>query len=542
TYHQHRSELVARDYALRVDRRNPSFSEQERTADSIVRKIRAHEAKTVWSVERPETATPWSGASFLTSKEQVKSTKIFQILSKMPKGGLLHAHLGAVVDPVWLLNKAYQDPLFHVRIPAGTSPITGEEILSLLPLTQSSLHSVVPVFAALHQDEAPRGDGLYTSLTDMNYQPGSWIPLKQARDCFSSSLGGPLMFDKWVLESMSIVPNEAYQKYDTVDKVWIKFLSVFPALHGLIHYEPIYEEYLKEFIKSSIADGISYIEVRMNFWHKFIRRSNGKFDFTHSETLQLVDRVVKEFKDELKTQGREHDFLGFRIIYTTVRVITNEQLEWYLDDCFAMKKEFPHLVAGFDFVGAENAGQPIKDFLEPLLAFKRRQEEEGIEIPFVFHAGETEGDGTEADHNLYDAILLESKRIGHGFSLLKHPELIKLCRERDIALEVCPISNEILGLTSSMLMHPLPAFLNHGIPIVLSNDDPGVFGNLGLTYDFFQVLMSSEVSGLLTMAEIARDSFKYSFMEPREKVAAFKSYENKWNEFIAWVIQDCRDM
>ena len=43
------------------------------------------------------------------------------------------------------------------------------------------------------------------------------------------------------------------------------------------------------------------------------------------------------------------------------------------------------------------------------------QQEAGVEIPFIFHAGETLGDGTEADMNIYDAILLGTKRIGHGW-------------------------------------------------------------------------------------------------------------------------------
>lgn len=58
---------------------------------------------------------------------------------------------------------------------------------------------------------------------------------------------------------------------------------------------------------------------------------------------------------------------------------------------------------------------PLKDYVEPLLRFKQRQKELGIEIPFLFHAGETLGDGSPADDNLFDAILLGTKRIGHGF-------------------------------------------------------------------------------------------------------------------------------
>lgn len=73
------------------------------------------------------------------------------------------------------------------------------------------------------------------------------------------------------------------------------------------------------------------------------------------------------------------------------------------------------LKAGFDLVGDENVLQPLTYYLEPLLRFKEKQRELGIDIPFFFHAGETLGDGDHADENLFDAILLGTKRIGHGF-------------------------------------------------------------------------------------------------------------------------------
>ncbi len=97
-----------------------------------------------------------------------------------------------------------------------------------------------------------------------------------------------------------------------------------------------------------------------------------------------------------------------------MRIITPEEIEWYLEDCIAMKQEFPHLISGFDLVGHEDTLLPLIYYAEPLLRFVERQKELGIEIPFMFHAGETLGDGTVADMNLYDAILLGTKRIGHG--------------------------------------------------------------------------------------------------------------------------------
>ena len=115
-------------------------------------------------------------------------------------------------------------------------------------------------------------------------------------------------------------------------------------------------------------------------------------------------------------------------------------------------------VVGFDLVGGEDLCRPLKDYIVPLLSFVERQKDEGVDIPFLFHAGETLGDGTESDENMYDAILLGTKRIGHGsgsnmfpmmmayrfnayrFSIVKHPRLMEICREKGIALEVCPIS------------------------------------------------------------------------------------------------------
>lgn len=43
-----------------------------------------------------------------------------------------------------------------------------------------------------------------------------------------------------------------------------------------------------------------------------------------------------------------------------------------------------------------------------------------------------------------DAIMLGSKRIGHGYALSKHPLLLKMVKDMDIAVEVNPISNQVV--------------------------------------------------------------------------------------------------
>jgi len=46
-----------------------------------------------------------------------------------------------------------------------------------------------------------------------------------------------------------------------------------------------------------------------------------------------------------------------------------------------------------------------------------------------------------ANENLIDLILLNSKRIGHGVNLAKHSYLMDIIRERKIVIEANPLSN-----------------------------------------------------------------------------------------------------
>ncbi|KIJ35773.1 hypothetical protein M422DRAFT_180404 [Sphaerobolus stellatus SS14] len=528
-YWASRTNLIVEERSLRRDTAYlANLTETEKKAEGIIRDIKAVEAKTVWGfgVENVHEEIPvlFPGMEFLTAKELIDETRLFKILQKMPKGALLHAHLDGMVDPTILLRIALKHPAMHVRLPAPLSLTTSNE----------SESRPLPEFMALPVSQF----GITTDIASPEYVGGTWVPLRDARD--RCSLGAEA-FDEWVIGSLRINPTEAYKTHDSIYKIWQKFQSTFMVSRGLIGFKPVYEEYIYEFFRSSIEDGIMYVEARINFWYKYVSiylflltmiGADGEDNVDHFEWLEIFERVVDRVKRELKEEGREDEFYGARIIYTTLRFISKEELEWYLDDCIALKQKFPHLIAGFDLVGDENVFHPLTYYLEPLLQFKERTKELGLDIPFIFHAGETLGDGDHVDQNLFDAILLGTKRIGHGFSMAKHPLLMKMCRERGIPLEVCPISNEILRLTSSMPMHPLPIFFNNGVPIALSSDDPAVFGNLILSYDYYQVLVSSEVSGLITLAVTARDSIQFSTLKDSEKQELLQIWERRWKAFV----------
>ena len=71
---------------------------------------------------------------------------------------------------------------------------------------------------------------------------------------------------------------------------------------------------------------------------------------------------------------------------------------------------------------------------------------------------------------------LGADRLGHGVLAAEDPALVdRLARDR-VCLDVCPSSNLQLNVFSSIEDHPLPQFLDAGVPCSLGSDDPLLFG------------------------------------------------------------------
>lgn len=106
-------------------------------------------------------------------------------------------------------------------------------------------------------------------------------------------------------------------------------------------------------------------------------------------------------------------------------------------------------------------------------------------------------------------------------------------------MEVCPISNQVLGLVEDMRNHPATSLFASGSPVVVSNDDPGLWGAKGLTYDFYEAFMGimSANSDLRSLKQLAMNSLIYSGMSNREKRNALSQWLVKWDAFVARLAQ-----
>lgn len=89
----------------------------------------------------------------------------------------------------------------------------------------------------------------------------------------------------------------------------------------------------------------------------------------------------------------------------------------------------------------------------------------------VAHAGE--GAGAESVRGAVEA--LGAERIGHGIRCLEDPNVVALLRERQVPLEVCPMSNYRTGVVSPEAPHPVFAMLDAGLNVTAHSDDPPMF-------------------------------------------------------------------
>ncbi|KAH0337984.1 Metallo-dependent hydrolase, partial [Aureobasidium melanogenum] len=494
-YLQGRDALINQEKKQRSDHAfRETLSPMAREACAIVSAIRFEEQQTLWTKDYEDSLASdsrdiYPGMMFTLARPKIEQSKLWKIVKKMPKGALLHCHLEAMVNMDWLIEEAFNVKGMHIQ--AG-QPLDSEDAQSTVPF----------VFKWLKNRSAES-----SSIWDKSYAVGQWIPIDTAADAFPH--GGRKGFEKWLKERITITLDESVQHMHGPNDIWRKFQSCFGIISSLLHYEPTFRTFLRRMFEDLVEDGVQYVDIRSTFLDPFYKEGSEEPEPNNELMIDILDEEVENFK----ALGK--GFWGARLIYTTLRSFDSRKIIESMQECIDMKILYPELICGFDLVGQEDLGRSLADLTPELFWFKKACAQNKVDIPFYFHAGETLGDGDETDENLFDAILLGTRRIGHAFSLYKHPLLVDMVKEKKILIESCPISNEVLRLTGSIMSHPLPALLARGVPVSLCNDDPAILGHghSGMTHDFWQALQGWENLGLEGLASLAENSVRWASFE-----------------------------
>ncbi|CAA9959621.1 hypothetical protein PTNB73_02435 [Pyrenophora teres f. teres] len=569
-YAEERERLVKSEQQNAWDREaRHKPSPQEERAANIIFAIREWERNVIFgnlpSETLPKKDDRDMGGQYLTNKEYIDTrSKLFEISKMVPKGALLHLHFNAELHPELLLVQARKTENMYIR---SIRRIENEEDLKETEMVfmvrdHKTIDSSINVFS----DAYPT----YSNPKDEAVQDKIWMLWSKFQDEFErkfpgkfkqqepetfregnlpSHCGQPAVVrlrpaENWLRSKMVLSEKEAYDPSQTVNGVWARFNQATRAFKGLLNYERAYKEYIGMAIDRLIEEKIMYAELRPMLLDKDIPTNDGKGRIDNSGQMQLIIDAINEKKQHLKDAGRLHEFpFGLKIIYCTPRSIPASLMMRDMKECIELKMKYPDLICGFDLVGAEDRAFHIGHYQKQFMAFKKTCNTLGVEIPFMFHAGETlldtGGSHDPANSNLYDAVALGAKRIGHGFALLKHPKLVdefkKDGKKPGICIELCPISNELLHLCRNIKEHPYPQLLAAGIPCTVNSDNPSLFSN-SMSHEFYQIMVGAPTMSLYSWKQLARWSIDYSCLSDKEQKEGHNYLDESWESFCNDVV------
>jgi adenosine deaminase CECR1 len=394
----------------------------------------------------------------------------------MPKGGALHLHTSSTAPARWIIDEGIREPGCCVCWPADC----GDSIRGQLGFFRPG--------------EAPAG-----------YQSVQAVLTAEAD------------FPQQLLELITI--NESDAKL-TSGSIWQKFNAIFQRVGGLLDYQPVFMKYYAAAFRTLLDDNVCYVELRAGF---------GELHDLAGNTWDAGDRarLLWDLRNEVRKTKPQFDV---KLIYSGYRSMSAKAVWSQIEQAVDLRTAWAehNFILGFDLVGDEDAGHRTKAFLGDWVRLKAYLAQRQATLPLYFHDGESDW---ASDANLYDAFLLGSRRIGHGFDLFRFPTLQAGVKRNQVAIEVCPISNQQLRYVSDLRTHPAVGYLNEGIPCILSNDDPGVFGNDGLSYDFWEATVAWNLN-LAALKQLAWNALYYSGMTEAEKSTAISHWQQAWNDWV----------
>jgi len=270
-----------------------------------------------------------------------------------------------------------------------------------------------------------------------------------------------------------------------------EFIEAFKWVTSFLREPQDYTLIAHDLAEHLLTQSVVYAEVTLSVGVMLLRKQSPEANF------EALLRATEPFE----SRG-----LRFNWVFDAVRQFGAEAAMQVLDS--ARQCASPAIVA-FG-LGGDELSVPTAEFC----AVYEEAAEMGLHR--LVHAGEVGG-----PEKIREAIdLLGAERIGHGIAAIHDPSLMDLLVERKIPLEVCPGSNMRTGALARQLQctqaqieeHPLPVLLRHGIPVVLSTDDPAMFQTTLLDEYANAARMGLQEDELMRIAEMG---FKHSFQHNR---------------------------
>lgn len=447
---------------------------------------------------------------------------ILRFLKSFPKGVSHHDHHYSIV---------YTERFLKGLLDGGVLERNGL-ILVFIPKYDTIPKETLELFEGIIPENtlcvfpegAPR-DGLYLVKND------STITTRLIPDDFSN---GEMRYTLRTVQDGLIHINEALSvlqinEYNdslinTPKKAWAFLEYAAERYKWIVNNYKVVEESWKYAAKIAQEENIQELQVKYTFnlwnWNDEFRIESYDIDTTCltnedliSRNLCPADKVRKRYFTELSrffTRLKAETGVSIHIIVgaarpTNMQTLTGVLCKFNTYNSFNACLSEP-LIVGYDMYGQEDvskvktAARNSEDLtylvlLDSLQNFKEKAPNKD-DISFTLHAGESystdrAGAGIQ---NLELAAGVNALRIGHGIVLKSSDRLIKVYKEKKILVELCPLSNSLLGFVEDAKKHPGSFLLQKNVLVSISTDNRGILNYDYVSYDWFDLVLFSDLS------------------------------------------------
>lgn len=398
-------------------------------------------------------------------------------IDKMPKGGLLHEHFWG-----------------------------GEFAENLIAMAQDKKFCV---------------NAKTYGLSVMNERCPTYLRLSNARsqpDLYNN------IINAWSMRHF--IPTNQETAHHHFFNAFEKFYPINNALRG---------EILASEVNQAASEHVSYIElIVMKEMEAILKLANQLPKLVTPTDMQQallkagINKTVKAIREELDAneatmrkilqcdtpQAKPGCQVTVRYQYAAFRNSTPTQVFSTLLAGFILAEQDPRVVA-INLVGPEDGYFAIHDYTKHMQWIKLLHQRYP-HVQISLHAGELTQELVPPQvlrNHIKQAIeIAGAQRIGHGVDVAYEQDaskLLRAMRDQSIAVEINLTSNKLLlGITD--LQSPLPVYLRHQVPIVLSRDDAGIL-RTDTNNEFATAAYTYNLS-YATLKQFVNNSITYSFL------------------------------
>lgn len=217
-----------------------TLNDNEKLANGII--MNAKEAEYQTGFLNPYSFNP--SRHIFEVLDAIKQSKLFQIIQRMPKGGILHAHDTALCSTDFVVSLTYWPHLWQ------RTAIDNNEILEFKFSHQQP---------STEQWQSINNNNTTADGDNCKHTKMVWRLVSDVRTDI-----GPSIYDEYVRTLFTLFNKNVNPKiqFRDINDVWNRFMNIFGYLGPIVTYAPAWKAYYKHAMKEMLADGVQYLEFR----------------------------------------------------------------------------------------------------------------------------------------------------------------------------------------------------------------------------------------------------------------------------------------